>query len=100
MSSITIRSRSLSILRILVTRKKTLLNLFFMLLVGWPNGPAVALRIHFGLGNHDRVERAEILWPNGTKDTLTNLTADRFYLVREGQGVVLDKASEQNVKLP
>jgi hypothetical protein len=58
------------------------------------------LRIHFGLGTHDRVERAEILWPNGSKETLTNLAADRFYVVREGQGVVSTKAPEHSVKLP
>ncbi len=58
------------------------------------------LRIHFGLGNHDRVERAEILWPNGSKETLTNLAADRFYVVREGRGVASIKAPEHSVKLP
>ena len=58
------------------------------------------LRVHFGLGNHERVEHAEILWPNGTKETLTNLAADRFYIVREGHGVVASKAPEHNVKLP
>jgi hypothetical protein len=58
------------------------------------------LRIHFGLANHDRVEHAQILWPNGTKETLTNLAADRFYVVREGQGVVSSKAPEHSAKLP
>jgi enediyne biosynthesis protein E4 len=46
------------------------------------------LRIHFGLGNRDRVDKAEVLWPDGKSDTLTNLAADRFYVVREGVGVV------------
>lgn len=58
------------------------------------------LRIHFGLGSHDRLDRAEILWPNGTKETLTNLAADRFYAVREGEGVVSTKPTEKAVKLP
>ena len=57
------------------------------------------LRIHFGLGSHDRIDRAEVLWPNGKKDTLTNLAADRFYVVREGEGVVLSKGPEERVKL-
>ncbi len=56
------------------------------------------LRIHFGLAKHERVERAEILWPNGAKETLTNLAADRFYVLREGQGVVSNKAPEHSVK--
>ena len=55
------------------------------------------LRMHFGLGNHEHLDRAEILWPDGKKETLTNLAADRFYVVREGQGVVLSKPAEHRV---
>jgi hypothetical protein len=43
------------------------------------------LRIHFGLGSHDHLDKAEILWPDGTKQTFEDLSADRFYFVREGQ---------------
>ena len=57
------------------------------------------LRMHFGLGGHERVDRAEILWPDGKKETLTNLAADRFYVVREGDGVISTKTPER-VKLP
>jgi hypothetical protein len=46
------------------------------------------LRLHFGLGNHDRVDRVEIAWPSGKKETFTNLNADRFYKAKEGQGIV------------
>lgn len=53
------------------------------------------LRQHFGLANHERIDRAEILWPNGTKEVLTNLAADRFYVVREGEGVVSSKGAEK-----
>lgn len=52
------------------------------------------LRIHFGLGEHDRVDGAKIFWPDGKVETLTNLIADRFYTVREGAGVVSSKAPE------
>jgi hypothetical protein len=52
------------------------------------------LRIHFGLGSHERVDKAEVLWPSGKVETLTNLAADRFYTVREGAGVVSSKPSE------
>jgi enediyne biosynthesis protein E4 len=58
------------------------------------------LRIHFGLGTHDRLDQAEILWPDGKKETLTNLAADRFYVVREGQGVIATKQAEHLAKLP
>ncbi|HET6177417.1 MAG TPA: CRTAC1 family protein [Candidatus Sulfotelmatobacter sp.] len=57
------------------------------------------LRIHFGLGSHERLDRAEVLWPNGKKEILTNLTADRFYVVREGEGVVSNKPAEKQVKI-
>jgi enediyne biosynthesis protein E4 len=46
------------------------------------------LRLHFGLGKHDHVDRVEILWPSGLKEALTQLQADRFYTVCEGQGAV------------
>jgi len=46
------------------------------------------LRLHFGLGAHDTVDRVEITWPSGEKETLRNLPADHFYSVLEGQGVV------------
>lgn len=46
------------------------------------------LRLHFGLGDHDRLDQAQIIWPNGKVETLANLAADRYYIVREGAGVV------------
>ena len=58
------------------------------------------LRIHFGLGNHDRVDQAEVMWPDGKKETLTNLAADRFYIVREGVGIVSSNPPEHVPNLP
>jgi len=46
------------------------------------------LRIHFGLGSHERLDRVEVLWPSGKAETISNLAADRFYAVKEGEGVV------------
>jgi len=46
------------------------------------------LRIHFGLGDHTKLDKVEILWPGGPVETITNLPADRYYLVRQGAGVV------------
>ena len=46
------------------------------------------LRIHFGLGAHRQVDKAEVIWPGGKLETLAHLAADRFYTVREGAGVV------------
>ncbi len=46
------------------------------------------LRLHFGLGAHDRADRIEITWPNGKSETLTNVVADHFYGIKEGEGIV------------
>ncbi|RXS93501.1 CRTAC1 family protein [Silvibacterium dinghuense] len=46
------------------------------------------MRLHFGLGAATKVDSVEIRWPSGRIETLTNLTADKFYAVQEGQGVV------------
>jgi hypothetical protein len=52
------------------------------------------LRLHFGLGSHVRLDKAEIIWPSGKVETLGNLDANRFYVVREGSGVVSSKPVE------
>jgi len=46
------------------------------------------LRLHFGLGSHETIDQAEVLWPDGKKEILAHLAADRYYVVREGQGIV------------
>ena len=46
------------------------------------------LRIHFGLGRRELVDKVEIFWPTGKIETLTNLAADHFYDVKEGEGLV------------
>lgn len=46
------------------------------------------LRVHFGLGEHDRVEKAEVLWPDGRTQVLVNLRAGRIYHVREGEPAI------------
>ena len=50
------------------------------------------LRIHFGLGDHKSVDKAEVLWPDGQVEVLSHLAADRFYFVREGFGIVSSHA--------
>jgi hypothetical protein len=46
------------------------------------------LRLHFGLGKHQRADKVEVTWPSGAKEMLANLAVDRFYVVQEGKGVV------------
>jgi hypothetical protein len=50
------------------------------------------LRLHFGLGKHERLDKAEVLWPDGSKETVAHLLADRLYVVREGEGVISIKS--------
>ena len=45
-------------------------------------------RIHFGLANATKIDKVEIRWPSGLKETLTNLTVDQHYSVVEGSGIV------------
>ncbi len=40
------------------------------------------LVLHFGLGNHATPVNLEILWPDGTTQTVTNVAVDRFVAVR------------------
>ncbi|MFZ0745610.1 MAG: CRTAC1 family protein [Terracidiphilus sp.] len=49
------------------------------------------LRLHFGLGKHDHIDDLEIFWPSGAKQTLTQMAADRFYTITEGQGITSSK---------
>ncbi len=44
-------------------------------------------RVYFGLGKASIIESVAIRWPSGTRETLHNLRADRYYLVKEGHGI-------------
>lgn len=45
------------------------------------------LRLHFGLGKSVRAQKISIRWPSGVVDTLSDLPANQYYVVREGSGV-------------
>jgi enediyne biosynthesis protein E4 len=57
------------------------------------------LRLHFGLGSHEAVDQAEVSWPDGKKEILAHLAADRYYVVREGQGIVSNSKPQQLTNL-
>ncbi len=40
-------------------------------------------RLHFGLGDLDRVPRATVRWPSGAVQTVEGLVADRYHVLRE-----------------
>ena len=46
------------------------------------------IRAHFGLGQHQMVNRLEVHWPSGRIDTTDNLQADRIITIREGRGLM------------
>jgi hypothetical protein len=58
------------------------------------------LRLHFGLGSHQSIDQVEILWPDGQKETLKGVAADRYYLVREAQGIVSTMLPQHSAQLP
>ncbi|REJ77612.1 MAG: CRTAC1 family protein [Acidobacteria bacterium] len=41
-------------------------------------------RIHFGLGAAETIDELTIHWPNGDKQTLTGVAANKFYYLKEG----------------
>jgi hypothetical protein len=45
------------------------------------------LRLHFGLGAATKAD-LEIRWPNGNKERVENVAANRLLVIREGAGVV------------
>ncbi len=47
-------------------------------------------RLFFGLGNFNRVDKVEIEWAGGRRDTYAGLEADRFYIATEGKGCKID----------
>jgi hypothetical protein len=45
-------------------------------------------RVHFGLGESTTVEKVEIRWPDGAKETYTLPSVDRYFAIEEGKGLV------------
>lgn len=42
------------------------------------------LRLHFGLGRSERIDKVEVLWPNGERQAFENIASDRFYHLKQG----------------
>jgi hypothetical protein len=45
------------------------------------------LRVHFGLGQAEKVDLLEIRWPSGQIDTLKDITPNQLIFVKEGAGI-------------
>jgi hypothetical protein len=48
------------------------------------------LRLHFGLGKSERIDRLRVLWPSGATGELRDLPANEFIVIREGDGLAMD----------
>jgi hypothetical protein len=57
-------------------------------------------RVHFGLGDEKKVDRVEIRWPSGKTEILQQLAADRFYVIKEGEGIVPPEAVRPILRYP
>jgi hypothetical protein len=44
-------------------------------------------RIHFGLGEHAKVDTLEITWPSGAHEIVKNVPADQYATIEEGKGL-------------
>jgi hypothetical protein len=58
-------------------------------------------RMHFGLGDSKTVDKVEIRWPDGAKETYTLPAVDRYFAIEEGKGLVpsvYDGIAEQQAK--
>ncbi|MCI0665443.1 MAG: ASPIC/UnbV domain-containing protein, partial [Acidobacteria bacterium] len=49
------------------------------------------LRLHFGIGNAMKVDRAEVLWPSGRSEAFENLKANQLVVLEEGKGAPMAK---------
>ncbi len=45
-------------------------------------------RVHFGLGDADKVDAVEIHWPSGAIEKVQLPGVDRIYTIQEGKGIV------------
>jgi len=52
-------------------------------------------RLHFGLGETNRIDEIAIEWPSGAHTVLTDLEVDRMYTIREGsEFAVLERGTQ------
>ena len=44
-------------------------------------------RIHFGLGEHAKVDTLEITWPSGAREVIKDVPAEQYVTIEEGKGL-------------
>ena len=45
-------------------------------------------RLHFGLGSAATVDRVEVTWPSGGKESFENLAANQLFTLQESKGII------------
>ncbi|HEY6185817.1 MAG TPA: CRTAC1 family protein, partial [Terriglobales bacterium] len=55
---------------------------------GGSYGSSSDQRVHFGLGQNNKIEKIEIHWPSGLKQEITVPSIDRIFTISEGKGIV------------
>jgi len=55
-------------------------------------------RLHFGLGAADRIDKLEIRWPSGLKETVGTPGVSRILTMVEGKGIVDDQPGSDSKK--
>lgn len=48
-------------------------------------------RVHFGLGSTQTIERLEVRWPSGIRQTFTHVPTDHFVVIDEEKGLRVEK---------
>jgi enediyne biosynthesis protein E4 len=63
-------------------------KLFGMVRSGSSYASQSELPVIFGLGKAEKAQSIEIAWPNGNKQTLTDIAANQEIVIEEGKGIV------------
>ncbi|MEP0814071.1 MAG: VCBS repeat-containing protein [bacterium] len=53
-------------------------------IIGRGFGSGESTRIHLGLGEHEKIDKLEVRWPDGTYETFTDLPANKRHTVYKG----------------
>jgi hypothetical protein len=63
-------------------------KLFGMVRTGSSYASQSELPVIFGLGKAEKAQSIEIVWPNGTRQVLTDVAANQEIVIEEGKGIV------------
>src|SRR2546423_2541905 len=56
------------------------------------------LRVHFGLEKRTKIDLIEVHWPSGMVDKVNNVSANKIFTIKEGQGLIEHKDFKRGAK--